>query len=212
MPLDPAFPRERIAHVLEDARVPVLIGATAPPAGWDLGGVEVVRLDDPALAAELGRDSEEPPVSGAGPEDLAYVIYTSGSTGRPKGVMIAHRSAVNLWAGLSREIYGGPPGERLRVSLNASLSFDASVQQILTLLAGHSLHIVPQEIRSDGEALVAYVRRHRLDVLDCVPTQLRLMLGAGLLAGGEWRPSILLPGGEAIDEGSSSTWAGWTGR
>jgi len=203
VPLDPAYPRERLAHVLEDARFPVLVGVTTPTEEWRPAGVELLGLEDPSLKAELARESEAPPASQAGPDDLAYVIYTSGSTGRPKGVMITHRSALNLWAGLSRAVYESPGRAGLRVSLNASLAFDASVQQILALLAGHTLHILPQEIRLDGEALAAFVRRHRLDVLDCVPTQLKLMLAAGLLDEEEWRPSILLPGGEAIDE---ATW------
>ena len=68
------------------------------------------------------------------------------------------------------------------------------------LLYGHTLYVIPQEMRLDGDALLAYLRRNRLDVLDCVPSQLKLLLAAGILDGSGWTPSAVLPGGEAIDE------------
>src|SRR6185436_4578036 len=79
LPLDPAFPPERLAMTLEDSQVPVLLARRALAAGLPTGGTEVVALDDPPeLAPPPG------PRSDADPEDPAYVIYTSGSTGRPK--------------------------------------------------------------------------------------------------------------------------------
>ncbi len=128
-------------------------------------------------------------------ENLAYVIYTSGSTGQPKGVMIQHASAVNLWLALEQAVYAEHGGS-LRVSLNAPLSFDASVKQLLQLLSGHTLCVVPAEVRREPAKLGRYLLEQRVEVLDTTPAQLRQLLGKR-----ETRlPEVVLVGGEAIDE------------
>ncbi len=124
--------------------------------------------------------------------NLAYVIYTSGSTGQPKGVMIQHRSAVNLALALRHSIY--PADQHLRVGLNAPFAFDASVKQLVQLLSGHTLYIVPEELRPDAARLRDFINENSLDVLDCTPSQLKLLLEAGPL-----NTSLVLAGGEALD-------------
>jgi amino acid adenylation domain-containing protein/non-ribosomal peptide synthase protein (TIGR01720 family) len=202
VPLDPSYPPERLAYMLTDASVPVLLTQGRLLAQLPTFAGETVCLDRDWAA--IARQPEQEPDSLVGPENLAYVIYTSGSTGKPKGTMVSHRSALNLAAALREQIYTHLPRRPLRVSLNAPLSFDASAQEWLMLLYGDALHVIPQDMRLDGDALVRYVREQQLDVLDCVPSQLKLLLGAGLLAEGEWVPGAVLPGGEAIDP---ATWA-----
>jgi amino acid adenylation domain-containing protein len=120
--------------------------------------------------------------------DLAYVIFTSGSTGRPKGVMIEHRNVVKLVLGLQELVYrkyrwsGG-----LRVALLAPLVFDASVKQIFAaLLLGHQLHLVDEEIRIDGEALLEFYSRSQIDISDGTPSHLHLFLESMDLKWGGW--------------------------
>lgn len=209
VPLDPTHPAARLACTLKDARVALLLtrqhllDRLALPDGTNgtPPGLTVFCLDRDW--SQVTREPVQNPTSGATARSLAYVIYTSGSTGQPKGVMIEHRSVLNLAAGLERAIYAQHPQRPMRASLNAALSFDASVQQLTTLLHGHTLYVIPEALRRDGAALLAYIREQQLDVLDCVPTQLKLLLEAGLLDAGEWVPSIILPGGEAID---AATW------
>lgn len=200
VPLDPEHPRERVALVLEEAGVRVVVSAR-PPA-WELPDVAHVRLDDPGQARRIDAESDARLGTLAGPEAPAYVIYTSGSTGRPKGVVVSHRAAVNTWCGYRRALARHLPARALRTSLDAALSFDASVAQVLGLLGGDTLHVAPEEVRLDAAAMVAYARRHRLDVLDWIPTQMRALLDAGLLEG-SWRPALLVVGGEPVDE---ATW------
>ncbi|HIP73581.1 MAG TPA: amino acid adenylation domain-containing protein, partial [Anaerolineae bacterium] len=202
LPLDPTYPRDRLAFMLADAQVHLLVTQTEQLAALTAENLTTICLDGDA--ADLAQEAEDNPANAAGPEDTAYVIYTSGSTGQPKGVMIPHRAMLHLSTALHQVVYDDRiPDGAYRISLNAPISFDASVQQIVMLLHGCALHIIPQEARQDGAALLAYIRRHRLHALDCVPSQLKLLLEAGLLDGEGWTLEKALPGGEAIDE---TTW------
>ena len=136
VPLDPDSPAERLSFMLADARVEVLLTHQEQVAVKLDEPVQIVCLD----TADISRMSADNPPNKTVSENLAYVIYTSGSTGRPKGVMIEHRSVVNLVRALSETVYAGR-SQDLRVSMNAPLMFDASVKQIMQLLAGsHRLH------------------------------------------------------------------------
>jgi amino acid adenylation domain-containing protein/FkbM family methyltransferase len=211
VPLDPAYPQERVSFMLQDAAVAVLLtqrhlAESLPPLQ-----APVISLD--AEWETISKQSEENPLNVAAPDNLAYVIYTSGSTGQPKGVMIEHRSLLNLCTALEESIYAEHK-ELQRVSINAPLSFDASVKQLIQLAQGRTLCLVPERARRNGDALREYLARHRVDVLDCTPTQLRLIAtAAGAAAAASvsdislttepssfcgW-PRVVLIGGEAID-------------
>ncbi|HZI09046.1 MAG TPA: amino acid adenylation domain-containing protein, partial [Myxococcus sp.] len=193
VPLDPAWPSQRLGFALQDCAAPVLLTLPHLDASWAPVGTQVLHLD--ALPASLPTGN---PAPAATADNLAYVIYTSGSTGTPKGVMVQHRSVLNLRHALARTVYAGQPSG-LRVSLNAPLAFDASVQQLVQLLDGHCLCIVPDATRQDPRAMQRWLRRHRVDVLDCTPSLLRLLVQAGLLED-DAAPRLLVPGGEAIDD------------
>jgi len=199
VPLDPIYPAQRLAWMVEDSQAPVIVTQQSLERHLPPTDAMLIRLD--ADWDAIARMPDDNPLRTTTSRNLAYVIFTSGSTGRPKGVMIEHRSALNLAAALQRMIYDRYPGERLRIALNAPLAFDASFQQIVMLIYGHTLDIVPQDIRLDGRALLAYLRARRIDGFDCVPSQLALLLHAGLLDGSGWTPRLALPGGEAIDDG-----------
>ncbi|RJS13574.1 non-ribosomal peptide synthetase, partial [Corallococcus sp. H22C18031201] len=198
VPIDPSYPKEWLAHVLQDTGTPVvltqrrLVAALPPHAAQD------VCLDDDDTYT--GRPTHVPAVPVA-PENLAYVIYTSGSTGRPKGVMIQHRSVLNLRLALARTVHAEARVAE-RVSVNAPLSFDASVKQLIQVLDGHALCIVPEEARGDVRELVRRIGKDALDVLDCSPAHLRLLVDEGLLEQTNI-PRRVLVGGEAVD---TTTW------
>ncbi|NVJ28799.1 non-ribosomal peptide synthetase, partial [Myxococcus sp. AM011] len=199
VPLDSAYPRERLAFMLQDSGAPFVL--TLSHLLPRLDSASALCLDDDALRASLAAlpDSNPPRVSL--PSHLAYVIYTSGSTGRPKGVMVHHSSVVNLLSALSSSVYADVQ-RPLRLSLNAPLSFDASVKQLVFLSLGHCLCFVPQAAREDVPLLLSWLKKHQLDVLDCAPSHLRLLLDEGLADSG--RHLRVLIGGEAIDD---SLWA-----
>ena len=201
LPLDPSYPDERLNYMLEDAGVNIICTQKTLLPLVENKGLIPVCLDD--ASSPLEQESTENPGLELSPLNLAYLIYTSGSTGRPKGVMLQHRSALNLAENLHHTVYKRLGSNTQRISLNAPIPFDASVQQIVMLTRGHALYIIPQEARTDGVALLNFLRKNKIDVLDCVPSQLKILLSAGLLDEGENVPKAILPGGEAIDE---STW------
>jgi amino acid adenylation domain-containing protein len=140
LPLDPAQPAARRAAMVEDAR-PVLV------------------LGDDVTALEAEGDETRGPVT-TGPRETAYVSYTSGSTGRPKGVAVTHHSVLALFdQWLDR--FGATPGEA--TSAWSSIGFDASVHELLLpLTTGAVLHVVPEDVRPDPAALMAWLRDHRI--------------------------------------------------
>ena len=197
VPLDPTYPADRNAFILDDVQAPILL--TQKHLLTDLPEVDanIICLD--AEWGAVARDAVSNPAHISTSDNLAYAIYTSGSTGRPKGALISHRSVLNLAEGLNQRIYSHLPDQPLRISMNAPLQFDASVQQWIMLTYGHTVYLLPDEARRDGDALKEFIRAQRLDLVDCVPTQLKLLLASGLFDGDGWVPKAMLPGGEAID-------------
>jgi amino acid adenylation domain-containing protein len=210
LPLDPTHPTERLLGVLADADARVLI--TRDAIAGRLSGYPgaTVRLD--ADAARIGAESADAPPVAVSPENLAYVIYTSGSTGRPKGVMVRHGSVVNLHAALHRAVYAHRDAAAApRVSVNGPVTFDTSVKQIVQLLGGATLCIIPEDARYEADALAGYLRDNAVEVLDCTPAQLRHLLADGLLQKAGPALTDLLVAGEAIDPALWETLAGLDG-
>ncbi|HWS85807.1 MAG TPA: amino acid adenylation domain-containing protein [Pyrinomonadaceae bacterium] len=197
LPLDPGQPRQRLAFMLAETRAAVVLTQRPLLDALPSHGARPVLLDEGR--EDEARESAEnlPPASL--PENVAYVIYTSGSTGRPKGVAVEHRSVAHLVGALRGSVYAGREAP-LRVSLNAPLAFDAAIKQVVQLACGHALVLIPEEARLDGAEMLRVVESHRLDVLDCTPSQLKLLLDAGLCRKPEWSPGLALVGGEALDE------------
>ena len=200
VPLDPEQPQSRLLHMIADAGTAVLLTqhrVAARLAAAVPSRVVCIDIESEAIARESTQNLD----ANTGAGNLAYVIYTSGSTGTPKGVMVQHRSVLNLLTALQRAIYVNLPIPS-HVSLNAPFSFDASVKQLIQLLAGHTLYLVPEELRPDGERLLRWLSEEQVTLFDCTPAQLRLLLDAGL--GGATMPDetlrAVLVGGEAIND------------
>jgi amino acid adenylation domain-containing protein len=170
LPLDPAYPPERLAVMLEHD--PVALILTGDDAARRLStGVRTVRLDleDPLVARQVS-DPMPAPVA---PGQLAYVLHTSGSTGRPKGVMIAHDNAVALldWA---RTAF--PPAARAGVLASTSVCFDLSVFEIfLPLCWGGSAVLVENALE------LSDVAHTGITLVNTVPSVMGELLRLGAL-------------------------------
>ena len=143
VPLDPAYPPDRIALYIEDSGAPVIVAQSTLVDSLPAHQAQVLVIDqDPAIASQPDTDS----ASGVSVSDIAYMIYTSGSTGRPKGVMVEHRNVANFFRGMDDRIRHDPPGVWLAVT---SLSFDISVLELFyTLARGFKLVLSSDENRA----------------------------------------------------------------
>jgi len=190
LPLDPTYPAERLAYMLEDAGTPVVLTQQHLRSVLPTHAARVLCLDTewdlvrPASTANPGLVTV--------PESAAYVIYTSGSTGRPKGVIVPHRGLVNHSAAIGR-LYELVPGDR--VLQFASMSFDVMGEEVYpTWASGATLVLRPDDVATSFGRLLELVERERLTVLnlpipywhewvaelarsgDALPTSLRLVV------------------------------------
>jgi amino acid adenylation domain-containing protein len=168
LPLDPLYPRERLAAILDDSGAAVVLAqehlaAALPPL--------TLRI------VPLGADLPGIPVDGPQPQpgNLAYVLFTSGSTGRPKGVQVPHRALVSLLTGLAGMALGG----RTLLSVT-TLAFDiASVELFLPLTTGGRVVLADRETVLDGARLAAEAGRVQADLLQATPATWRMLAEAG---------------------------------
>ncbi len=192
LPLDPDYPAARLEFMVTDAGVDlVLTGAGDTPA-W-AGEVPCTHLNP---AGPTGRPAE--PARAPTSADPAYVIYTSGSTGRPKGVMVGRGALAQLLAAL--EHGGVHPDEPAVVGWNASISFDASVQQWLRVCRGDTLVLLPARLRLEPTQLGEYLRHHRVTDLDVTPSHWAVLAEHCTPSAGRTAPLRLLIGGEPVPE------------
>jgi len=194
VPLDPAYPQDRIAFMLQDSEVPLLLTQSGLTGNLpDVGGAQVVLID--SHWPEISRQSQNTPAPALNPENRAYVIYTSGSTGKPKGVEVTHRGVVNFLTTMAKQ-----PGMTCSDRLLAvtTLSFDiAGLEIYLPLMQGASVEIVSREIASDGNQLLARLSQSGATVMQATPATWRMLLEAGWT--GDRRLKILI-GGEAVSQ------------
>jgi amino acid adenylation domain-containing protein len=188
VPLDPGYPAERLAGMLEDSAPKALLVDAGRPA-WSDDGVPCVGVnaDDAVLAAQ----SVSRPGTLASPANAAYVIYTSGSTGRPKGVVVEHRQVVNFLASMAKE----PGLVRSDVLLAVTtIGFDiAGLELYLPLSEGATIVLARRDEAADAQALARLIDEHAVTVMQATPATWRLLVASGwsgrsglkLLCGGE---------------------------
>ncbi|HVR99015.1 MAG TPA: amino acid adenylation domain-containing protein, partial [Thermoanaerobaculia bacterium] len=204
LPLDPAYPNDRLLYMLEDSAARVLITSTGLLAGV------TERLDLPvSQPALLLWEAEEEAIARESREDfgtpiqvtgLAYVIYTSGSTGRPKGVLVSHRGLRNLSAEQAR-LFDLTPADR--VLQFSSPGFDASVWEVLMALgAGARLCLAPQAELLPGPALLGRLRDSEVTSATLTPSTLAALPYAELPA-----LRTLVVAGEACPVEIADLWA-----
>jgi amino acid adenylation domain-containing protein len=149
MPLDPSYPKERLAFMMEDAHLAVVVTHQHVALPLSAHRVHQVFLD--ASWETVARDSAENLIGKATPDSPAYVLYTSGSTGMPKGVVMRHHALCNL---ISWQVQSFSPPVKARTLQFAPQSFDVAFQEVFsTWCAGGTLIIVLEQARRDAAAL-----------------------------------------------------------
>lgn len=165
VPLDPKYPADRLAYMLEDAGIRVVV--TKPGVASRLAGAGTVTIDVSHLTDELRGLSRENLDWQASPSQIAYLIYTSGSTGKPRGVLLPHAGLANY--NLAAAKYYGLNGSD-RVLQFCALSFDAALEEIFaTLAAGGTLVLRSADMPLDIPGFLVWVKQRKISVLD-LPT------------------------------------------
>ncbi|MFD7033844.1 amino acid adenylation domain-containing protein, partial [Streptomyces sp. NPDC059917] len=200
LPIDPTYPAERVAYMLDDAEPAVVLGA-AGTVGAVPASAPLVIVDTAEFARALDDAAARPSTAGDRPRALAlpaYVIYTSGSTGRPKGVVVTQSGFANTVAALAR--FGAGPESR--VAQFASLSFDNfCLEWSLALTSGAALVVVPAERRL-GQELAVFFAEQGITHATLPPAVL-----AGLEPGSIAPGVVLEVGGEACSPELVDRWS-----
>jgi amino acid adenylation domain-containing protein len=194
VPLDPHYPKDRLAYMVNDVRPVAILTQKRTEDAIPSSGTPRILLDD--LPRSRRGDAPRDALGGQRRStDLAYVIYTSGSTGSPKGVEISHRSLMNLLYAM-RQQFGVTPNEA--VLAVTTISFDiAMLELLLPLVCGGRVVLASREQAADAAELILLLREQKISMMQATPATWRLLLAAG------WTGSAglkVLCGGEAWSE------------
>jgi amino acid adenylation domain-containing protein len=204
LPLDPAYPRERLEYILRDARVSILVTHSEIVDRLPAGAGHPICLDSDS--ANLDQESDANPCVVPDSSNLAYVIYTSGSTGKPKGVMIEHRSLASFTRTACAAYGLGPLDRALQF---ASIAFDASAEEIYpALVRGSTLVLRTDAMLESIQSFLEVCQAHAITVLN-LPTAYWHQLVASLDASSGALPEsvrMVIIGGEAALPESLATW------
>ena len=205
LPMDPMFPKDRLAYMLSDASAPLLVTSLELIDTFPQYSGEMILID--SQWSQIAQHEAENPLTSVNSSNLAYVIYTSGSTGKPKGVQLEHGSVVNFLTSMQQEPGMSTSDVLLSVT---TLSFDIAVLEIfLPLVTGAQLILVDKQTTMDGRALLAEISKNNVTVMQATPATWRLMIEAGwrktpnlkILCGGEAMPRDLAT--QLLDKGES---------
>ncbi|MEU0567870.1 amino acid adenylation domain-containing protein [Nonomuraea sp. NPDC005983] len=202
VPMDPAYPADRLAFTAQDAALRVVV------ARADFPGGEHVRVVPPERLAAHDGSVNDGQASGSegrrGPEGAAYVIYTSGSTGRPKGVVVPHRNVVALLSA-TRDDFALGPGDTW--TLFHSSAFDFSVWEIWgPLLTGARLVVVPYWVSRSPEEFHQLLVREQVTVLNQTPSAFAQLMEADRRRAERLAVRLVVFGGEPLDARPLRDW------
>jgi amino acid adenylation domain-containing protein len=191
IPLDPSYPTERLAFMLEDSALPITIAKQAQLESLPQNSARIIVLEQEWETIDLY--SAENLVSAVTADNAAYTIYTSGSTGKPKGVQVLHGTVVNLLESMRLE-----PGLTAQDTILAviTISFDMSIPELfLPLSVGAQIVIASDREVSDGVLLARAVETSGTTVMQATPATWRLLLAMGWQGN---RQLKIICGGEAM--------------
>jgi amino acid adenylation domain-containing protein len=177
LPLDPAFPPDRIEFMQQDARPLVVFTQSHLREKFSFPEAHVICIDVDMPAFGFGNLRTFSPPRDTSLDDIAYVLYTSGSTGKPKGVQIRHRALTNMLIAVSNDLALTSSDVVLATT---TISFDISTFEIFApLIAGARLVVAPRSVATDGKLLAKAIREHGVTVLQATPAGWQVLLEAG---------------------------------
>src|SRR5262249_5273071 len=197
LPLDPAYPAERLAFMLGDAGAAVLVTQADLRERIPADGAHVVCLDDDAAIA---RQPVTAPRLGLDPHHPAYVIYTSGSTGTPKGVVVSHGALSNFLLAMQEQVQLSPDDRLMAVT---TIGFEiAALELFLPLIGGAGLALASRDVVRDPSALLRTIEQTGSTVVQATPTLWQALTAQG---GDDLHDLRMLVGGEALSARLAAT-------
>jgi amino acid adenylation domain-containing protein/thioester reductase-like protein len=190
VPLDPSYPADRLAFMIEDSELPILLTEQAQLANLPQTSARLVVLETDR--SQIETQSQDCVTSNVTADNVAYTIYTSGSTGKPKGVQVLHGGVVNFLESMLVA-----PGLTAADTLLAvtTISFDIAVLELfLPLIAGAKIVLVGRDVATDGMRLAEAIAASGTTFMQATPATWRLLLATGW-QGGQLK---ILSGGEAM--------------
>ena len=211
LPIDPSYPPQRVAHIVEDSGVSVVVCESTHAVLPGNSSIRAVHLDTlwsalsaPATADETHLSHHTHHAHDANPDDLAYVIYTSGSTGKPKGVMVEHLHALRLFA-RTRDLFGFDENDVW--SMFHSIGFDFAVWEIWgAWLTGARVELVPYAVSRAPDQFRAWVAKTGVTVLNQTPSAFRNFEVADRSATTPLALRHVVFGGEALSNAVLAPW------
>lgn len=197
VPLDPSNPRQRLAYILDDAEVKIVLTQSDLIGKLPAPDRLLLSLDQPGIQQQLGQYSNTNPQltrSVLTSHNLLYVIYTSGSTGLPKGVLVEHGNLCHFQAVFARQLHYLGVADNAPWLWSSASAFDASFKGILALNKGRRVIIATQDQRADASSLANVLLLHKIPVFNAMPQLVEPVLdyvqsnsdaGVNLIIGGD---------------------------
>ncbi|WP_141699985.1 non-ribosomal peptide synthetase, partial [Candidatus Marithrix sp. Canyon 246] len=198
LPLDPSYPKERLAFMLKDSQISVIVTQDQLSTSLPQNKAKIVSIDKDWH--NIFQETTKNPINQTKPDNLAYCIYTSGSTGQPKGVLLEHRGLCNLAAALIKTFKIKAEN---RVLQFASISFDVSISEIImALVSGASLYLETKQKLLPGTPLLQVLRDNAITTISLLPSVLDTLSPEQL-------PNLktIIIGGETASAKQISRWA-----
>ncbi|OKP94477.1 non-ribosomal peptide synthetase [Paenibacillus sp. P32E] len=195
IPLDPLYPKERLADMFEESALSYVLTHSSVKSGLPqfAGAVLCVDGADARQAASSEELEQIAPLVSLQPDDPVYTIFTSGSTGKPKGIIVSHVGLTNFLCSMARQP-GCTPDDRLLAV--TTVCFDiAGLELYLPLIVGAQLEIAPEDMQKDGILLLDKLAEGRITMMQATPATWQMLLVAG------WDSPLrikMLCGGEAL--------------
>jgi amino acid adenylation domain-containing protein len=203
VPIDPdtlnpgrgRFPVKRLEFMLNDTQMQLIISNSRYVEFIPEQDIHILCIDQLDMTKYSTENINHPVLR----NNIIYGIYTSGSTGYPKITIVEHESVINLFYSIDKYFYSELIiSGQVVVSQNAPYGFDASVQQLVGLLKGYCVAIIPERTRNSINQIIIYINDKKINVFDCTPSQLELLLNEGILDKCRENLKVILIGGEAI--------------
>ena len=195
VPFVKEYPQERIAHMMNDSNLKVILTQSLFSKRLEEFPVEVLAIDeDEELLTSDASESVDIPLNGSDP---AYCIYTSGSTGLPKGVLIPHSALINYLRGIQQRF---ALDEHQNMAMISTVAADLGHTTLFgSLFCGSTLHLISSDRAMDGDAFGDYAAKHPIDVLKIVPSHLKALLQSE-------NPAHVLPNQKLVLGGEATHW------